>query len=268
MPARPAFGSDPDRRARSQFQNLVTEAGIAFPIGPCHRAGVTFADAEAVIRRDCGDDGEGDWALDAYRQRRDREVASFLPWIETHDLWIEPQVLSGARRAGMEHLIFPLQDTEGTVRRVVKLTKSESFGFLPTCDDASYEPDEWFPPRPATPAQYLRRMALLDELRPEIETTLEGFARVGDTLRIVTSQRFIDPVAASLESIREFFSGQGFEKVNESAWYHSGHRIALFDVRPANVLEYAGELYPVDIMPLEPGPRMMTLIQKALSRKT
>lgn len=247
--------------------SLVTEVGIAFPTGPCRRAGVTFSDAEAVIRRGCGDDGEGDWALNAYRERRDREVASLLSWIEAHGLWIEPQVLSGARRGGVEHLILNLDDSERKVVRVAKLTKGESFGFLPTCDDASYSPDNWFPPQPATPAQYLRRMALLDELRPEIETSLEGFARINGTLRIVTSQRFIDPVAASPQSILQFFNGRGFQQVNESVWYHPEHRIALFDVRPANVLTYAGQLYPVDIMPVEPDPCMTALILKALSLK-
>jgi hypothetical protein len=255
------------RPVDEQCERLVTEAGIAFPGGPCRRAVITFSDAEAVIRGGGVDDGDGDWAFNAYRQRRDREVESLLPWIDAQGLWIEPQVLTSARKAGMEHLILPLQDSEGTVRRVVKLTKADSFGLLPICDDASYSPDEWFPPRSATPAQYLRRMALLDELRPEIETCLEGFARINGTLRIVTSQRFIDPVPASAKSIREFFSNRGFQQVNESAWYHPEHRVALFDVRPANVLEYAGELYPVDIMPVEPGPRMTALIQKALSRK-
>lgn len=267
MPARPAFGSDPDHRDRSQFQNLVTEAGIAFPCGPCRRAGVAFSDAEAVISGGCGDDGEGDWTFDAYCQRRDREVASLLPWIEAHDLWIEPRTLGGARKAGMEHLILPLQDSEGTVRRVVKLTKGDSFGLLPISDDASYSPDNWFPPRPATPAQYFQRMALLDELRPEMETCLEGFAVIDGKLRLVTSQRFIEPVAASPKAIQAFLLERGFLPVNDSAWFHAGHRLALFDVRPANVLEHDGLLYPVDIMPLVPCARMKALILEAMERR-
>lgn len=128
-------------------------------------------------------------------------------------------------------------------------------------------PEEWFPLRPATPAQYLQRLALVDDLIPELETFLEGFASVDGTLRIVTSQRFIDPVAASSASIQAFLIGRGFVQVNEAAWYHSGHRLALFDVRPANVLEYSGELYPVDIIPLVPGDRMTTLIQRAILRR-
>lgn len=109
-------------------------------------------------------------------------------------------------------------------------------------------------------------MALLNELRPEIETSLEGFACVNGTVRFVISQRFIEPIAASPKSIREFFGKRGFHQVNESAWYHPEHRIALFDVCPANVLEFEGELYPVDIMPMRPGARMTALILGALSR--
>jgi hypothetical protein len=130
-------------------QELFTEAGIAFPCGPCRRAGFTFEDAEAVISGSGGDDGEGDWAFDAYRQRRDREVERLLSWVDAHGLWMEPRTLGGARRSGMEHFILPLQDSEGTVKRLVKLTKGDSFGFLPICDDASYSPDDWFPPRSA-----------------------------------------------------------------------------------------------------------------------
>ena len=261
MRSRKASGGGP------LIKELVTEAGIAFPVGPCRRAGISFRDAEAVISSSSGDDGEGDWSLDAYRRQRDRQIAGLLPWIIENGLWIDSQILSGSRRAGMEHLILLLQDSMGTVQRVAKLTKGEAFGFLPDCDDASPMPEEWFPLRPATPAQYLQRLALVDDLIPELETFLEGFASVDGTLRIVTSQRFIDPVAASSASIQAFLIGRGFVQVNEAAWYHSGHRLALFDVRPANVLEYSGELYPVDIIPLVPGDRMTTLIQRAILRR-
>lgn len=281
MPAQPDFCPDPDRTGSPQGGGdktsgagsstcLATEAGIAFPAGLCRRAGISFADAEAVACRGGGDDGDDDWALDAYRQCRDRQVAALKPWVDDLALWIEPGLLTSARRGGMEHLILPLCDpADGAVTRLVKLTKGEAFGFTPTCDDASSSPDDWFPPRPATPSQYLRRMALLDDLRPEIETCVEGFALVNGTLRVVTSQRFIEPVAASARSIQAFFSERGFEPVNESAWYHAGHQLALFDVTPPNVLQYDGQLYPVDIMPITPGPRMTALIIRAMaSRKS
>jgi hypothetical protein len=167
----------------------------------------------------------------------------------------------------MEHLILNLEDSERTVVRVAKLTKGDFFGFLPICDDASYLPDQWFPLRSATPAQYLRRMALLNELRPEMETCLEGFAVIDGKLRVVTSQLFIEPMAASPKAIQAFLRERGFLPVNDSAWYHAGHGLALFDVRPANVLEHDGLLYPVDIMPLVPGARMKALIFEAMKRR-
>lgn len=107
MPTRSAFGSNPEHCNRNQCQSLVTETGLAFPSGPCRRAGITFSDAEAVISGGCGDDGDGDWTLDAYRQRRDREVAVVMPWADAQGLWIDPEMLNEARKAGMEHLILP-----------------------------------------------------------------------------------------------------------------------------------------------------------------
>ena len=150
------------------------------------------------------------------------------------------------------------------VSRLLKMTKGESFGFTPTCDDASPFPREWFPLLPATPVQYLQRMALLNELRPELETRLEGFAVVEEKLVVVTSQRFIDPAAAPQPAISAFFGERGFEQLSEFAWYHTHLNLAVFDVTPANVLEYDGRLYPVDIMPVEPRPMMRRLIRRAL----
>ena len=127
------------------------------------------------------------------------------------------------------------------VSRLLKMTKGESFGFTPTCDEASPFPREWFPLLPATPVQYLRRMTLLDELRPELETSLEGFALVEEKLVVVTSQRFIDPAAAPQHAIGAFFGERGFERLSESALYHNLN-LAVFDVTPANVLEYDSAL--------------------------
>lgn len=108
---------------------------------------------------------------------------------------------------------------------------------------------------------------MLDELRPEMEACLEGFAVIDGKLRLVTSQRFIEPVAASPKAIQAFLLERGFLPVNDSAWYHPEQRIALFDVRPANVLEHDGLLYPVDIMPLVPCARMKALILEAMERR-
>ena len=90
-------------------------------------------------------------------------------------------------------------------------------------------------------------MALLDELRPELETRLEGFTRVDGKLAVVTSQRFIDPAEATQAAINAIFKELGFLPFLDSAWYLTDLNLAVFDVTPANVLQYNGRLYPVDI---------------------
>jgi hypothetical protein len=257
--------ADKQHQAIRSSLDLYSETGLTFPTGPCCSRGFTFADAEAVIAGSGGDDGDGDWAPHAYCYRRDQEVERLLPWIDAKGLWLQTESLRSGRRAGLEHFIAPLRDVEGSVCRVVKFTKGGSFGFIPVCDDASANSDLWFPLHPATPCQYLRRMALVDELQPELETRLQGFALLDGSLRIVTSQRFIEPIAATPVAITDFFSERGFQRVNESTWFHAAHGIALFDVRPANILTFEGMLYPVDIMPVRPELKMRALIQKALS---
>ncbi len=59
--------------------------------------------------------------------------------------------------------------------------------------------------RPRTPLQYLRRMALTDQLFPALEHRLEGFMKLNVQLRIVISQRFIEPVATTPRAISDFF---------------------------------------------------------------
>jgi hypothetical protein len=101
-------------------------------------------------------------------------------------------------------------------------------------------------------------------LFPALEHRLEGFAMLDEQFRIVISQRFIDPVAASQKAIADFFTGAGFERLLPEAWYRAADNVVVFDTGTTNVLEFAGRLFPIDIMPIRPSGIMFDRIQKAL----
>lgn len=107
-------------------------------------------------------------------------------------------------------------------------------------------------------------MALTHELYPALEHRLEGFALVEEQFRIVISQRFVDPVPASAEAIADFFNGAGFDQLLPEAWYRAADNVAIFDTGTTNVLEFAGRLFPIDIMPIRPSGIMLERIWEAL----
>ena len=110
----------------------------------------------------------------------------------------------------------------------------------------------------------LRRMALTHELFPALEHRLEGFAMLEGEFRIVISQQFIDPVAASPKAISDFFTGAGFERLLMESWYRAADNVAVFDAGTTNLLEFAGHLFPIDILPARPGGLLLERIKEAL----
>lgn len=172
-------------------------------------------------------------------------------------------VMAGIEPGRMEHdLIY-----RGIPpKRVMKITKGPKFGFYPYCDPnlVSGMVSDWFELRAGTPLQYLRRMALTDELFPALGHRLEGFAMLDGQFRIVISQRFVDPVAASPEAIAKFFKRAGFAPLLPEAWYRAADNVAVFDTGTTNILEFARRLFPIDILPIRPGGFMLKRIHEAL----
>ncbi len=82
--------------------------------------------------------------------------------------------------------------------------------------------------------------------------------------RIVISQRFVDPVAASPKAIADFFTGAGFERLLPESWYRAADNVAIFDTGTTNILEFAGRLFPIDILPVRPGGILLERIHEAL----
>jgi len=178
-------------------------------------------------------------------------------------MWMPDSAMQGIERGRMEHdLIYVGTPPD----RVIKLTRGQRYGFYPHADPTlvSGMVSDWFGLRPGTPLQYLRRMALTHELFPALEHRLEGFALLDGQFRIVISQRFVDPVPASARAIADFFTGAGFDQLLPEAWYRAADNVAIFDTGSTNVLEFAGRLFPIDIMPIRPSGIMLERIQEAL----
>ena len=171
--------------------------------------------------------------------------------------------MTGIERGGMEHdLIYA-----GTPpHRVMKLTRGSKFGVYPHCypSQVSGMASGWFALLSGTPSQYLKRMALTDLLFPGLEHRLEGFLMLDGQFRIVISQRFIEPVAASQKAISAFFTGAGFEQLLAEAWYREADNVAIFDTGTTNLLEFSEHLFPIDILPVRPGGIMLDRIHEAL----
>lgn len=194
-----------------------------------------FANAEAVVSGSLGDEGTDAWTPVGFARRRDLEIGILSAWADALGLWMPDSAMQGIERGRMEHDLIYV----GTPPvRVVKLTRSQRYGFYPHADPSlvSGMVSDWFGLRPGTPLQYLRRMALMHELFPALEHRLEGFALVEEQFRIVISQRFVDPVPASAEAIADFFTGAGFDQLLPEAWYRAADNVAIFVTGTTNVL--------------------------------
>lgn len=157
----------------------------------------------------------------------------------------------------MEHAVFGEQ-TAGHF--VFKATKGPKFGFWPFLDESivSTRLDEFLLMRPATPAQYLQRLLLLDSLYPDLNV-LQGFTILDGHFSIVTSQPWYDAQNATWPEITAWMQERGFIAVRSEVyddptrWYHPEQNLALFDVSGSNIIQSDGHLVPIDIIPVVPG---------------
>ncbi|WP_422317130.1 hypothetical protein [Prosthecobacter sp.] len=179
---------------------------------------------------------------------------------------------------GTEHDVARVGDPIRHVRRVTKPTdetRGVGYGYTPVVEGGLRL-------GPASLGEYLHRLVLLNEVFPDVAMTLEGFIRTPLRLEVVTLQeyvpgRLLGDIAAELGGhevrrlIDGWFTRRGFAKLYLSnqpgpshAWYREEDNTAVFDAKPANLLEWNGSLRPIDVNPARPTGALLRAIRAAL----
>lgn len=110
--------------------------------------------------------------------------------------------------------------------------------------------------RPATPLEYLDRLALYNELFGD-DVEFIGLVRQRGGLSLVISQIFLTGGKPSIPQIASFMSGQGFRKLGDvNAYYRAEDRLAVFDAHARNFVLTEGIPVPFDVIPQIVSGRM------------
>jgi hypothetical protein len=161
----------------------------------------------------------------------------------------------------MEHDYLDLGD------RVWKVTRHGVFGLSPGIELAlvsSAQDPRRFHLWEATPLEYLERLALLNQLVPDLNS-LEGVLvqSDGDTA-IVTSQPRFDIVPVTQREIDDWFASLGFERVTDAAYYRPADNLGIFDAHDKNVVRAGELLIPFDVIPCHPAGGFLQFIEETL----
>ena len=111
---------------------------------------------------------------------------------------------------------------------------------------------------------------------------LEGFIQTPQRIEVVTLQsyvpgRLLGDLASEIgkqevkQLIERWFTRRGFVKIYlpdhvgpSHAWCREEDNTALFDAKPANLIEWHGHLFPIDVNPARPTGELLRVIRAAL----
>jgi len=191
-----------------------------------------------------------------------RQEESLREWAHGLGLLLEPaEIIPRLKRGGMEHDYLDLGD------RVWKVARHGVFGLSPGIELAlvsSAQDPRRFHLWEATPLEYLERLALLNQLVPDLNS-LEGVLvqSDGDTA-IVTSQPRFDIVPVTQREIDDWFASLGFERVTDAAYYRPADNLGIFDAHDKNVVRAGELLIPFDVIPCHPASGFLQFIEETL----
>ena len=96
-------------------------------------------------------------------------------------------------------------------------------------------------------------------------TRMEGVAVLDDQFAIITSQCSYphDGDQPDARELDRWFRGLGFKPVTAGIFYRSEDNIAIFDVKPANVIRSGGILRPVDVIPIKLSGVLASALKEA-----
>ena len=230
-----------------------------------------LASAKSVLERVLGRRGEEHWGTADYSEAQSREIDILEDWAKKDGCWLEsPEWGVWDMSLGMgEHHVRQEQ------RRVFKATKKTRFGVYPSCSGrATGDPVDQLKLGKGTPHQYLMRLELLNRWSASLDgmkdiemNRLEGCMILDDQFSIITSQPWFphDELQTTVEDIAAWMARQGFQMITAGIWYHRGRNLALFDVKPSNMIRSGGHIIPIDVIPIEPLGRMKTILEAVLS---
>ncbi len=254
------------------------ESGQEHEPEPARASGEWLTHAAALFGSGLGVDEAESGALHALGDRQAAEQGLIEPWIEENRLWFSEAELNELLLGGTEHDVERLGDPVTHVRRVTKPTDEKAgtgYGFTPTAKGVLHL-------APASLSSYLRRLLLLNEIFPEVAMTLEGFIRTQERIEVVTLQdyvpgRLLGDLASERgkqevkQLIEGWFMRRSFVKIYlpdhlgpSHAWYRAEDNTALFDAKPANLIEWQGHLFPIDVNPVRPTGGLLRAIRAAL----
>ncbi len=233
--------------------------------------------AKGVIERVLDRRGGEHWSAFEFELERDREIACIEQWARDSGCWLESELPErwGSSETFGEHDIVQKDD------RIWKATKPQNrmgklrFGVYPSClRRGMADPVDQLKQQSATPYQYLTRLELLNRWcsGPGVAgsialTRLEGFAQVAGRFSIITSQPFFQrDYHLDDASLSRWLRGLGFRSVTTGIWYDPDMNLALFDVKPANVILCQGVFIPVDVIPIEPQGHMRDVLNQAIAQ--
>ncbi len=256
MPDDSSRRSEPDASKHRDEANRAADGG-------------RLAAAKSVLERVLGRRGEEHWSASDYDAAQGREVATLEDWAIREGCWLETERWSEwevSLGMGEHHLRL-----DGG--RVFKATKSTRFGVYPSCSGrATGDPSDQLKLSRGTPHQYLTRLQLLNRWARRLDgmgerdmNRLEGCMILDSQFSIITSQPWFphDDEQTTPSQITAWMAVRDFKGITAGVWYHRRKNLALFDVKPSNMILSGGHIIPMDVIPIKPSGRMKQVLGAA-----
>ena len=164
----------------------------------------------------------------------------------------------------MEHWIQHAPGSE----RLLKITYPGQFGlrmaFNVQANQTPRRVSEALCLRPATPLEYLDRLALHNELFGRSVEFL-GLVRWKDSWSMVISQIFLRGAKPTIAQIQSYMAANGFRKLgDENAYFRAQDSISVFDAHSRNFVLTEGVPVPFDVLPQRVDPRTAAMLSLCL----
>ena len=160
---------------------------------------------------------------------------------------------------GQEHLVRSTPDGS----RVVKMTVGGRNGYGITPYVRGYDVGL----RPGTPAEYLERLALQNQIFNDDQRD-EGITQDGrGEARILISQPAVEGTRPTAAEISRYMASMGFEPVSGqegNVFYRASDNTAVFDAHEGNLIQTLSGIVPIDVALVHPDDRLLAVLERGL----